>query len=305
MIVYLDNNIWNYLVDDACYQSQHVGELVDAVRDGKLQVLFSPVNLTEINRCFEHKPEKARRMVNLSLQLAPRTIVQPSQVVSTQVDNFLAGRPQSVNDLWTGDTKSFDEVRAGISGNPSYVLPAAFHEQMRVRDSDYVDTLVEMTHMVDAIVEEASKNGTLAPVPSEPSRGKTDLYGAFNRFPQQRRLFLQEIVKSWCGKEVELPASVTFESVPCLAVFLRYHLGFARELIVAGKAPKSGDMADRDQTLYFSYADLVVTSDTGEGGLHPNYRDIINQALQPIGGAAVRFSTFADRLDRASGPQHA
>lgn len=122
MIVYLDNNIWNYLVDDTRSEFLQAADLVKAVANGRLQILFSPVNLTEINRCFEYKPEKARRMVNLSLKLAPCTTVGPKEVVSTQVDNFLAGRPQNVRDLWAGDTSSFDKIRTGISGNPSYVL---------------------------------------------------------------------------------------------------------------------------------------------------------------------------------------
>lgn len=301
MIVYLDNNIWNFLAHDARPESHQVAELVEAVKVGKLQVLFSPVNLTEINRCFEHKPQKARRMVNLSLKLAHRTTVQPSQIVSTQVANFLAGRPQDVSDLWAGDTHSFDVVREGISRNPAYVLPAAFHDNMRTHDSDYVSELQEMVRLVDIVVEEASRDGTLTPAPLQPSKGKTDLFAAFDRFPERRRQFLQNVIKNWCGTEVELPAGVRFDSIPCLAVFLRYHLGFARELIVAGKPPKSGDMADRDQTLYFSYADIVVTSDTGQGGRYPDYRDIINQALLPMGRAAVRFSTFMGKLGRASG----
>ena len=298
VIAYFDNNIYNYLVDPARPEFQHVSALVEAAKSDKLQVLFSPVNLTEMARCFESKPEKARKMVDLSLQLADRVAVLPAEVVSAQVRAFVNGRPPDINDLWPQQPSMFDQVRTGIVGNNPYTLPDEFHASVSQFDVGYVDELKKMVVLVDALVEEAETDSTVAASAAPPPGQKVDLYAVLNKEPVQRKKMLQDVIKAWCGMEVELPANASFDSIPCLSVFLRYHLGFARELIVAGKSPKSGDWADRDQTLYFSYADFVVTSDTGGGGVFPNYREIVDKALRPMGHAAVKFSTFVAKLSQ-------
>lgn len=53
--VYFDNNIYNYLVDEQSISQNDVGKLLAAINSGQVEVLFSPVNLFEIVRCYENK----------------------------------------------------------------------------------------------------------------------------------------------------------------------------------------------------------------------------------------------------------
>ncbi|MBA7665740.1 hypothetical protein ES703_73814 [subsurface metagenome] len=69
MKVYFDNNVYNYMVDGKTIEKSNVMTLVEAVKDKKLEVIFSPINLFEIVRCYENKDEKARKMLDLSFNL--------------------------------------------------------------------------------------------------------------------------------------------------------------------------------------------------------------------------------------------
>ena len=282
--IYLDNNIYNYLVDGKSIPETDVKKLIKAENANVVEVLFSPVNLFEIVRCFENKEEKAKKIVEMSFTLSKKVTILPNDVLVRQLEVHLKKFNFSNSSIYDSSETIFNEIRNGILKNKSYCVPTEFHDEIKNFDSWYINSLNTMKDEIKKIILDGNSI--------------EDLYNRLNDDQSCREMFLEAVFRDRCHYKGDLSQVTSFDDIPSLSIFLKYYLKVAYELIIDDKHPKSGDWADLDQTIYFYYADFIVTSDTGKAGIFPNYRAILNNLLQPMNKSAIKFSTLISKLEK-------
>jgi hypothetical protein len=297
--IYLDCNIYNYLVDGKSISQDDIEKLISAVDNYAVEVLFSPVNLFEIVRCYENKEPKAKKMIEISYKLSKHVTKTPNEILVDQLNTFISSQDfQYLNPYYSQESR-FDQIRKGILTIENYQVPEEFHEEVKKHDSWYINSLTEMKSNINKMLSE--EIGFIKPSLGNINsylNNPVDFYKAFNFDDARRKMFVEAIFKDRCGFAGQIPCIDNFDVIPSFSIFLKFYFKVVYELIVQGKEPKSGDWADLDQTTYFYYVDYVATSDTGKAGIFPNYRDILNQILQPMKKSAIKFSSLISRLEK-------
>ncbi len=298
MKVYFDNNIYNYLVDGKSIPNNDIKKLINAVKSRKVVVIFSPVNLFEIVRCFENKDEKAKKMIEISSTLSKKVAITSDNIFISQLNAHLNNLDFSNLSIYSSSETIFDKIRNGILENKSYCVPTEFHDEIKKYNSWYINSLNTMKDEINKFISEIQSNNSAEIDINTTPGNPIDLYNRFNDDQSGREMFLEAILRDRCHYGDDLSKIRSFDDIPSLSIFLKYYLKVAHELIIFDKQPKNGDWADLDQTVYFYYADYIVTSDTGKAGIFPNYRSILNNILQPMNKSAIRFSTLISKLDK-------
>lgn len=294
MKVYFDNNIYNYLVDGQSISEGDIEKLLNAINSSKVEVLFSPVNLFEIVRCYENKEMKAKKMIEISYKLSRKMAKLPHEILLEQFKNSRGF--QGLEPYYSEDSL-FEQIRKGILNTENYKIPQEFHDDVKKFDDWYCNSLIQMKSNINRMLPEETHT-ELSSYKNTNSEKSVDFYEAFNSNEECRKLFVEAIFKDRCGFTNQLPFINNFDNIPSFSIFLKFYFKVSYELLIKNKEPKSGDWADLDQTVYFYYVDHVITSDTGKSGLFPNYRDILNQILQPMNKSAMRFSTLISKLEK-------
>jgi len=295
--IYLDNNIYNYLVDEDSIPETDVKKLIKAVNANVVEVLFSPVNLFEIVRCFENKEEKAKKMVERSYALSKKVTIPPNDVLVMQLKMHLNKFDFSNSNIYDSSDPLFNKIRNGILKSKSYRVPIEFHERIKNYASWYINRLNTMKDEINNFLSKIQFNNFTKIDINYTNSNPIDLYNIFNGNPSSRKMHLEAVFKDRCHYEGDLSKIISFNDIPSFSIFWKYYLKVAYELILRDKKPNFGDWADLDQTVYFYYADFIVTSDTGKAGLFPNYRGILSEVLQPMNKSAIKFSTLISKLE--------
>lgn len=268
---------------DGTFREEDVELIKKCVRDEKLQVIFSPVNLVEAVRCFEKKETKAQVMIQLSKDLCSRIAKPPSEIIINDVNAFISHKPTPTI-IPKSDT-IFDTIREDMLNNLAFIVPQEFHNEVKRWNDQHIRMILQMKNAIDEMVEEDSNGHQASLYPTDPIKPQrqVDFYNSFNRDPSTRQQFLTSIIKDRCNCNSlsipNLPSAFDFDSVESLSIFLRFYFAIAYEYVIQDKCPKDGDWADLDQTVYFSHVDYVITSDTGNSGAFPNYREIVHSCL--------------------------
>lgn len=295
--VYFDNNIYNYLVDGQTISQNDIKKLLDAVETNKVEVLFSPVNFYEIFRCFENEEAKAKKMVEMSYKLARKTTKEQTEILLDQLKSFKNKQDFKNLGLYHSQETRFDKERNNILNIKNYKVSQKLHDEWKKIGSQYCKRLCQTKSDVNKIIEEISSIEFLNKS-NDHSENYVDLYQMFNSDKNTRKLYFELIFKEKCSYTGKIPLISSFNDIPSLSIFLKFYFKIAGELVIKDKEPRSSDWADLDQTVYFYYVDYVVTSDTGRKGVFPNYRNIINQILQPMNKSAIKFSTLISKIDK-------
>ncbi len=298
MRVYLDNNVYNYMVDEKKIESSEVKIIVNAVKIHKLEVLFSPVNLFEIVRSYERKANKAKEMIELSFSLSNEVSESSTEILFNQLNTFdkQGNFSHSHNDLKSSNF--FNNIRQCIFEKEDYHVPMQYHDEINRIDKEYIGDLKKMKSEINRMLQN-SKNGVSENnINRNEVQPRVDFYKTFNEDYETRTSFIDAFLTDRYRIKGDYARISSFDNIPSLAMILKYYFKFVYELIVQDKEPKSGDWADLEQTIYFYYVDYVVTSDTGMAGLFPNYREILNEILQPMNKSAIKFSTLLKKLER-------
>ena len=302
--VYFDNNIYNYMVDGKFITTEDLEKVIESVKQKKLEVLFSPVNLFEVIRCFENKNIKAYEMIKLTKILSPGRIAkEPCQIVLDQLSEYLSGRSISETSPIPVSNTLFDKIREGTLRDKNYPIPKEFHDWIKKHDERCIKSSNQMKAGIDKLLLTEYQAQIQQPRTISNSRQSNnvvhvDFYEAFNANTELRQMFIEAFFRDRCGFSGDIAEFNSFDSIPSFSYFFRFYFKIARKLIVQDKEPKSGDWADWDQTVYLPYIDFFVTSDTGKRGPFTNYREIMNNILQEKGKNAIKFSTLIDKIER-------
>jgi hypothetical protein len=277
MKVYLDNNVYDRFAGHS-----HAAEYAKALRQvkaGKLNVLVSATNLVEMLGTFERNPDKGKRMLDISRKLSPTVAGAPDEIVLDQVRCLAHGGDMSTLGPCVSGRLGWTGAREGVLAGTGQV-PASVHADVRRFAAQYVEDLRKMESVITAL-----------PVPG-------DTYATFDADATWRAYWVKALIGDRWEHAGSLPVLNSFSEVPSLAMFLKFYVRFATDLVISNKEPQHGDWADLDQTVYFHYVDYVVTSDAGHRGLSPNYRAILNEILQPVGKGALSPKTFLSKLGK-------
>jgi hypothetical protein len=300
--VYFDNNIYNYMVDCKSITTEDLEKVIESVKQKKLEVLFSPVNLFEVIRCFENKNIKAYEMIKLTKILSPGRIAKtPNQIALDQLYKYLSGHSISETSPIPVSNTLFDQIRERMLKDKNYPIPKEFHDEIKKFDGWYIDSLNQMKAGIDKSIEDhtqTQQSRTISNSPQSNNVAHVDFYKRFNVNTELRQKFVEWIFKDRWGFSGDIAELDNFDNIPSFSYFLQFYFKVAHELVVQNKEPKSGDWADLDQTVYLPYIDFFVTSDTGKSGLFPNYREIMNNILQEKGKNAIKFGTLIDKICR-------
>ena len=290
------------MVDGRSVNPKDVEKIIECITQKKIEVLFSPVNLIEVVRCFENKDVKANKMMKSSRMLSPARIAkEPCQILLDQLYQYLSGctRLSEISPIPDSDAL-FYQIREGILREQNYPIPKEFHDKVKKYDKWYINSLNQMKCEINKILP-----GYQAQIqePRDISNSKqlntvVDFYDVFNNNTESRQMFIDGIFKDKCGFSGNIAALDNFNKIPSFSIFLRFYFKVAQELVIQDKEPKRGDWADLEQIVYLPYIDFFVTSDTGKSGLYPNYRKIVNSIIQGKGKNAIKFSTLINKIAR-------
>jgi hypothetical protein len=299
--IYLDCNIYNYLVDGKSISQDDIEKLINAVDNHTVEVLFSPVNLVEIVRCYESKESKAKKMIEISYKLSKHVTKTPNEILVDQLNAFINSQGFQYLNPYYSQESLFDKIRKGILNIDNYSVPQEFHGDVKKYASWYVNSLTEMKSSINKMLSE--EMGFIKPSLENTNtishlNDPVDLYKVFNLDDAGRKMFVEAIFKDRCGFAGQIPYINNFDAIPSFSIFLKFYFKAAYELIMYDKEPRSSDWGDLDQTTYFYYVDYVVTSDTGKAGIYPNYRGILDEILQPMKKSAIEFSSLISQLER-------
>lgn len=297
--IYLDCNIYNYLVDGKSISQNDIEKLINAVDNCTVEVLFSPVNLFEIVRCYENKEPKAKKMIEISYKLSKHVTKTPNEILVDQLNAFINSQDFQYLNAYYSEESRFDQIRKGILSIENYQVPQEFHEEVKKYGSWYVNSLTEMKSNINKMLSE--EIGFIKPSLENTNshlNNPVDFYEAFNFDDARRKMFVEAIFKDRCGFAGQMPYIKNFDVIPSFSIFLKFYFKAAYELIVHDKEPRSGDWGDLDQTTYFYYVDYVVTSDTGKAGIYPNYRGILDEILQPMKKSAIKLPSLISQLEK-------
>lgn len=299
MQIYLDNNIYNYLVDGKSYCQNDIEKFIDAINSNKIEVLFSPINLFEIIRCYENKKEKAKKMIEISYKINKKIIKLPDEILLEQLILFKNKKDSQNVNLYNTEETRFDKIRTGILNIENFIIPEDFHIDIKKFDCQYQENLMKMKDYFYKTFFYGINDENYSVVNTDNHiNNRIDFFELFNSDDECRKMFTEVIFKEKSGYTENLPYISNFDDIPCFSIFLKFYFKVAYELIISGKIPKSGDWADLDQTIYFNYVDYIITSDTGKAGTFTNYREILNQILQPINKQAIKFSTLINKIEK-------
>lgn len=286
------------MVDERKIKPSEVKIVVNAVKTNKLKVLFSPVNLFEIVRCYESKDYKAKKMIELSFSLSNEVSESSTDILYNQLNELDRHGNYSHRHSDLQSSRFFNEIRLSVSKKENYRAPDQYHNEINRIDKGYIENLKKMKWEMNEMLLDPNNIVNDDDINDNESQSRVDFYKALNENNETRRVFISAFLKDRYGIKGDFSRISSFDDIRSLAIMLKYYFKFVYELIIQDKEPKSGDWADLEQTIYFYYVDHIVTSDTGMAGLFPHYRKILNEILQPMHKSAIKFSTLLNKLER-------
>ncbi len=243
-IVYFDTNVFNYLIEEGLFSDDEKKILQISVKNGKISIPLSIINLEEVFLTLESHPNKADKLFHILSEITDcRKMVKPPEILLAEdIKSYIKNRAPS-NPFFSDSTLKINHKQLK---NPKRRME--FNEVINKIKAEKINFKLENIAARKMVLSEAER---LHPVPT---------FGEFCEL--HRHLFSRDLIeKVGLLEESKYLNIINLLGIRSVRLFVGWCVSYIYGQLFEKRKPDRGDSRDMKHAVLASVADIFVTYD--------------------------------------------